>query len=115
MRPNCTINYDDFEKVDIRVGTVIRAEEFPEARIPAFKLWLDFGPEFGELKTSAQVTKNYNPSSLVGKQLAAVINFSPKQVGPFMSDCLVLGFPDRSGEVTLITTDQKVPNGGKLF
>ena len=115
MRPNCTINYDDFEKVDIRVGTVIRAEEFPGARIPAFKLWLDFGPEFGKLKTSAQVTKNYSPSSLVGKQLAAVINFSPKQVGPFMSDCLVLGFPDRSGEVTLITTDQKVPNGGKLF
>jgi len=115
MRPSYTINYDDFEKVDIRVGTVIKAEAFPEARIPAFKLWLDFGPKIGELKTSAQITKNYNPSSLVGKQLAAVINFPPKQVGPFMSDCLVLGFPDRSGEVTLITTDQNVPNGGKLF
>ena len=115
MEPSYTINYDDFEKVDIRVGTVLRAEEFPEARIPAFKLWLDFGPEFGKLKTSAQVTKNYSPNNLVGKQLAAVINFSPKQVGPFMSHCLVLGFPDRSGEVTLITTDRKVPNGGKLF
>ena len=115
MRPNCTINYDDFEKVDIRVGTVIRAEEFSEARIPAFKLWLDFGPEIGKLKTSAQVTKNYSPSNLVGKQLTAVINFSPKQIGTFMSDCLVLGFPDRSGEVVLITTDQKVPNGGKLY
>ena len=115
MRPNCTINYDDFEKVDIRVGTVIRAEEFSEARTPAFKLWLDFGPEIGKLKTSAQVTKNYSPSNLVGKQLTAVINFSPKQIGTFMSDCLVLGFPDRSGEVVLITTDQKVPNGGKLY
>ena len=115
MRASYTINYDDFEKVDIRVGTVIKAEEFPEARIPAFKLWLDFGPKIGELKTSAQITKNYNPSSLVGKQLAAVINFPPKQIGKYISEVLVVGFPDNENEPILISPDYRIKNGGKLF
>jgi len=109
------ISYDDFSKVDIRVGTVVKAESFPEARKPAIKLWVDFGAEIGERKTSAQITVHYTPDDLVGKRVAGVVNFPPKQIGPFMSECLVLGFPDADGEVVLIGPDQDVPNGGKLF
>ena len=110
-----TINYSDFQQVDIRVGTVIKADSFPEARKPAFKLLVDFGTDIGKRKTSAQITTNYTIDSLVGRQVAAVINFPPKQIGPFMSECLLLGFPDEQGEVVLISADKKVPNGGKLF
>lgn len=110
-----TISFADFHKVDIRVGTVIRAEPFPEARKPAIKLWVDFGPEIGERKTSAQLTKYYGPADLPGRQVAAVVNFPPKQIGKFMSDILVLGFPDEDGEVVLLRPDRAVPDGGKLF
>ena len=115
MENNNNIAYEDFCKVDIRVGTIIKAETFSEARTPAFKIWIDFGPEIGKLKTSAQVTTHYTTDGLIGKQVAAVINFEPKQIGPFMSECLLLGFPDNYREVVLITADQKVPNGGKLY
>ena len=115
MKIISTISFEDFQQVEIRVGTVIKAENFPEARKPAFKLLIDFGPEIGNKKTSAQITKNYKIEMLVGKQVAAVINFPPKQIGPFMSECLLLGFPDEHGEVVLISADKKVPNGGKLF
>jgi tRNA-binding protein len=109
------ISYDDFTKVDIRAGTVIRAEPYPEARKPAYKLWVDFGPEIGERKTSAQITVHYTPEELVGKQVAGVVNFPVKQIGKFMSEVLVLGFPDANGEVVLIQPNRDVPNGGKLF
>lgn len=109
------ITYDDFAKVDIRVGRVTRAEPFPEARRPAFKLWIDFGPEIGEKKTSAQITKHYTPQDLIGRQVAAVVNFAAKQIGSFMSEVLVLGFPDEAGEVVLIAPDRPVPLGGRLF
>ncbi|TRW94836.1 tRNA-binding protein [Paracoccus sp. M683] len=109
-----TISYDDFQKVDIRVGTVIRAEPFPEARKPAIKLWLDLG-ELGERKSSAQITRHYDPAELVGKQVLCVINFAPRQIGPFMSEVLVLGLPDRDGEVVLIGPDHPVPNAGRMF
>ncbi len=110
-----TITYDDFMAVDIRVGTILRAEEFPEARRPAFKLFIDFGPEIGEKKTSAQVTQNYKLDDLPGKQVAAVVNFPPKQIGPFMSEVLVLGFPGPDGNVVMIEPNKTVPNGGRMY
>jgi tRNA-binding protein len=109
------ITYADFQRVDIRVGTVLRVEAFPEARKPAIKMWIDFGSEIGERRTSAGVTANYSPESLVGRQVCAVVNFAPKQIGKFMSECLVLGFPDASGETVLVAPDRAVPNGGRLF
>jgi tRNA-binding protein len=110
-----TISYNDFAAVDIRVGTVIEALPFPEARKPAYKLTVDFGDDLGTRKTSVQITEHYKPEELIGKQVAAVINFPPKQIASFMSEILVLGFPDSNGKVVLIGPDQKVPNGGKLF
>lgn len=110
-----TIDFHDFEKVDIRVGRIIDAQEFPEARRPAFKLWVDFGEELGVKKTSAQVTQNYSIDQLKGKLVAAVVNFPPKQIGKYMSEILVLGFPDAEGNVTLISPDKDVPLGGKLY
>ena len=109
------IRYDDFTKIDVRVGTIRRAEPFPEARRPAVKLWVDFGPKIGVKKTSAQITKFYDPGTPVGRQVACVVNFPPKQIGKFISEILVLGFPDEDGEVVLVVPDRPVPNGGKLF
>ena len=109
------IAYDDFMKVDIRLGTILTAEPFPQARKPAFKLTIDFGPEIGVKKSSAQITKHYTPETLVGRQVAAVVNFPPRQIGPFMSEVLTLGFPDAEGEVVLIGPSQPAPNGGRLF
>jgi tRNA-binding protein len=109
------ITFDDFLKVDIRVGRIERAEAFPEARKPAFKLWVDFGPELGERKTSAQITKHYTLDDLPGRMVAAVVNFPPRQIGKFMSEILVLGFPDDDGEVVLIAPDLTVPVGGRLY
>lgn len=110
-----TITFDDFLKVDIRVGRIIRAEAFLEAKKPAIKLFIDFGADIGERKTSAQITQNYTVESLTGKLIAAVVNFPPKQVGPFMSEVLVLGFHDEHGHVTLITPDKDVPLGERLL
>ncbi len=108
------ISFDDFLKVDVRVGTVLRAEPYPEARKPAIKLWLDFGGEIGEKKTSAQITAYYAPDTLVGRQVLAVVNFPPRQIGKFMSEVLVLGMPDEAGEVVLIGPDRPVPLGGRM-
>jgi tRNA-binding protein len=110
-----TISYDDFVRIDIRVGTIIAVEPYPEARKPAYKLTVDFGPEIGTRRSSAQITRHYQIDSLVGRQVAAVINFPPKQIGKFRSEVLVLGFPDASGEVVLIQPERNVPNGGRLF
>ena len=109
------ITYDDFRKVDIRVGTIVAAEPFPEARRPAYKLSVDFGPAIGVKRSSAQITRRYSLDELVGKQVAAVVNFPKKQIGKFMSEVLVLGFPDESGEVVLIQPSLRVPNGGRLY
>ena len=115
MAEDATIDFDDFLKVDVRVGTIVKAEAYPEARKPAFKLWVDFGAPLGVKKSSAQVTKHYALDALVGRQVAAVVNFPPRQIGKFMSEILVLGFPDGEGEVVMIGPDRPVPNGGRLY
>lgn len=108
------ISYDDFARVDIRVGRITRAEPFPQARKPAIRLWIDFGPELGEKRSSAQITAHYTPEGLVGKQVLAVVNFPPRQIGPVLSEVLVLGLSDAAGGIVLIGPDQDVPLGGKL-
>ena len=110
-----SISFDDFLKVDVRVGTIVDAQPFPEARRPAYKLWVDFGDPLGVKKTSAQITARYELSELAGRQVAAVVNFPPKQIGKFMSEILVLGFPDADGEVVLVQPSLAVPNGGRLY
>lgn len=109
-----TIEWTDFEKVELRVGTVLEVLEFPEARKPAFKLHVDFG-EFGERWSSAQITEHYSPDTLVGRQVVGVLNFAPKRIGPFLSECLVCGFADEEGRVVLAMPERTVPNGAKLF
>ena len=110
-----TISYDAFAQVDIRVGTIVAADPFPEARKPAYKLTIDFGPDIGVKRSSAQLAANYRLDALIGRQVSAVVNFAPRQIGPFMSEVLVLGFPDPDGAVVLIAPDKPVANGGKLF
>ena len=109
-----TITFDDFLAVDIRVGTIVSAEPFPQARKPAYKLVIDFGAEIGTKRSSAQITVHYTPETLVGRQVAAVVNFPPRQIGPFMSEVLTLGFSDEAGAVVLVSPDKPVPNGSRL-
>jgi tRNA-binding protein len=109
------LSFDDFLKVDIRVGQIVRAEPYPEARKPAIKLWVDFGAELGERKSSAQITKHYDPATLPGKRVMAVVNFPPRQIGKFMSEILVLGVPDEDDEVVLLVPDKDVPIGGRMY
>lgn len=109
------ISYDDFAKVDIRVGTILTVEDFPQARKPAYKLTIDFGPEIGIKKSSAQITKHYQKEDLIGKQVIGVVNFAPKQIGPFISEALTLGLPDEQGNVVLLQPTHQIPKGGKLF
>ena len=110
-----TIEFEDFMKVDIRVGKILRAEPFPEARKPAIKLYLDFGPEIGERKSSAQIVKHYDVETLAGRKVLAVVNFAPRQIGKFMSEVLVLGVPDEDGEVVLLKPDMDVPVGARMY
>ena len=110
-----TISFADFEQVDIRVGTIVDAQAFPEARKPAVRLVIDFGPELGTKRSSAQLTVHYRPDQLIGRQVCAVVNFPARQIGPFLSEVLTLGMPDEDGAVVLIKPDFKVPNGGRLF
>jgi tRNA-binding protein len=114
-KPAPQIAFDDFMKVDIRVGTIVEARVFPEARKPAFQIFIDFGPEIGMRKSSAQITKRHTLEELVGKQVIAVVNFPPRQIGPFMSEVLTLGLPDEDGSVVLLAPTLKVPNGGRMF
>lgn len=109
------INWDDFEKVELRVGTIRKVEDFPEAKKPAYKLEIDFGPEIGIRKSSAQITTHYTKGELEGRQVVCVVNFPPKQIGPFVSECLTTGLCDENKDVVLISPDKKVPNGAKLF
>lgn len=109
-----TISFDDFAKVDIRAGTVVRAEPFPEARKPAIKLWVDFGADIGERKSSAQITERYDPGELVGRKVMGVVNFPPRQIGPVMSEVLILGFPDEEGRIVLPDLDPAIPDGARL-
>lgn len=113
--PAGQIAFDDFMKVDVRVGQVLAVDPFPEARKPAWKLTIDFGPDVGVRKSSAQITTHYSREQLLGRKVAAVVNFPPRQIGPFMSEVLTLGFPDAAGEVVLIGVDREVPVGGRLF
>ncbi|MBO0709758.1 MAG: tRNA-binding protein [Acetobacteraceae bacterium] len=110
-----TISFDDFLRVEVRVGTIVDVEPFPEARKPALKLTIDFGPEIGKKRSSAQITVHYKPDQLIGRQVCAVMNFPPRQIGPFMSEVLTLGMPDEDGAVVLVKPDFKVPDGGRLF
>jgi tRNA-binding protein len=112
---NGTIGYADFERVEIRVGTVVDAQPFPEAKKPAFRLWVDFGPPLGVKRASAQITVHYTPDRLIGRQVVAVVNFPPRQIGPALSEVLVLGVPDENGAVVLLRPDIKVPDGGRMF
>jgi tRNA-binding protein len=109
------ISYDDFQKVDIRVGTITEALPFPEARKPAYKLKIDFGEEIGSKRSSAQITVHYLPEELVGRQVAGVVNFAPRQIGPFMSEVLTLGFADENGDIVLLEPERLVPNGSRMF